>query len=465
MRHREKSISKVTLWQIGSKFLLQGIGFFTVPVFTRLLTPQDFGLASVYMTWVSLFSIVVGLQTHGSIGIARIKIPEQEFNRYLSSILTISVLNFLLLLVFGYVLKERLVSLTGFGGDLLLMMGMQGFCSFCVNFVSAEFVQTRRVEANTIVSLLIVVSTIILSLYCIQLLPDRKYLGKILGSFIPYCFAGLTIVLFVFFRGRCFYNSYYWRFCLRLTLPLILHGAGGLILAQSDRVMLKNMFSDAAAGVYAVVYNLSSVVNIIWVAFNTSWVPFYYDYKKSNDAQKIREHSAGYMWTFTIISAGFLLCVPEVFKLLAPEAYWSGLMYMPLVVLGYYFNFLYSFPANYEFYHEQTKMVAVGTVLTAFFNIALNFFLIPRYGGFGAAIATLIGFMGLFLFHHLIARYCIKKDRYEYRFAFYLTGLVPACIAVAFYYLFMDLWYLRWGFAVVLGCALLLRFVRRRSIF
>jgi O-antigen/teichoic acid export membrane protein len=70
---REKSITRVLLWQTAGNFILQGIGFITAPIFTRLLTPSDYGQVAVYSAWASLCSLLVGLQTYGSIENAKIK--------------------------------------------------------------------------------------------------------------------------------------------------------------------------------------------------------------------------------------------------------------------------------------------------------------------------------------------------------------------------------------------------------
>jgi O-antigen/teichoic acid export membrane protein len=93
-KSKEKSISRVFVWQVAGKFVLQGISFFTAPVFTRLLTPSDYGQVAVYGAWVSLFSLFIGLQTRGSIANAKIKYNDDKIDAYLSSIMVISVISF-----------------------------------------------------------------------------------------------------------------------------------------------------------------------------------------------------------------------------------------------------------------------------------------------------------------------------------------------------------------------------------
>ena len=88
-----KTISKSVVWQLAGKFLLQGIAFLTVPIFTRILTTADYGYTALYSSWSTILSLVIGMQTAGSIGNARIK-EEININEYLSSIMSISILSF-----------------------------------------------------------------------------------------------------------------------------------------------------------------------------------------------------------------------------------------------------------------------------------------------------------------------------------------------------------------------------------
>ena len=93
-----ESVSKSVVWQLAGKFALQGIAFFTAPIFTRLLSPEDYGYTALYASWVSIVSLFIGLMTYGSIVNARIKYEKSQINGYLSSIMSLSVISFLVFL-------------------------------------------------------------------------------------------------------------------------------------------------------------------------------------------------------------------------------------------------------------------------------------------------------------------------------------------------------------------------------
>jgi O-antigen/teichoic acid export membrane protein len=160
---------------------------------------------------------------------------------------------------------------------------------------------------------------------------------------------------------------------------------------------------------------------------------------------------------------GFILMVPEVYRIMAPKEYWPGISLIPLIILACYFNFLYSFPANYEFYNGKAKLISVGTICAAIINIVCNLLLIPVYAGAGAAIATLISYIFLFIFHEIIARFIIKN--YDYHFIIYIKWLLPVIAASVIFYAAWDFWYVRWGIGAVLGVYLLMRIIKYKAIF
>jgi O-antigen/teichoic acid export membrane protein len=460
---REKSISRVFIWQTAGRFILQGISFFTAPIFTRLLTPSDYGQVAVYGTWVSLCGLLVGLQTYGSIANAKITYGDDKIDAYLSSIMTISVISFIVILSGGIAANRFLSRVLNLRSDLVILLILQSFASFCISFYTMKLIQYKQAERSTLLSLLVSVSATALAIIFLLSVAENRYIVKIYAGAMPTIIIGFVIVCLVFFKGRKVYDKAYWNFCLTLTLPLIFHGAGGLVLSQSDRVMLQRMSGENAAGIYSFAYNVALVISILWVSFNTTWIPFYYEYKKNNQREVLLVRTKNYITVFSILTMGFMLLAPEVYRLMAPREYWPGISLIPFIALAYYFNFLYSFPANYEFYNAKTKLISIGTICAAMINIVCNLIFIPLYAGIGAAVATLISFVFLFVFHEIAARFIIRN--YDYKYTMYLKGLFSVILAAVTFYITQEFWYIRWGIGFVLGIYLLHRIIKNRAIF
>lgn len=459
-----KSISQSVVWQLAGKFALQGIAFFTAPIFTRLLTPEDYGYTALYASWISIFSLIIGLMTHGSIGNARIKYEEKEINSYLSSTLTISVISFALLLILGFFFRNWLSNILGIRKDLVILAIIQSFSAYILSFYLSKLDNFKQVEKSTILSITQSVLVVVLSLIIVINTKGNKAVARIYSQAIPSLIYGFIIFIIIYKNGKSIWNSEYNKFCLSLTLPLLIHGLGGLIFSQSDRIMLSKLQSEEMLGIYSVSYALCNVLMIIKGALNVSWVPFYMDYKKQENNEEILQHSRRYIKFFTIICIGFMMLSYDVFKLMAPEKYWEGMSILPILVLAFYFDYLYLFPVNFEFYNCKTKLIPAITIAAALINIAVNYVLIPRFGLIGAALGTLIAHFLEFVFHWIGACFVIK-EKFEYNWLYFFVGTFVLMGFIVIPIFLKSTVLIRCGIALVLGVYLIIDILKNKSFF
>jgi O-antigen/teichoic acid export membrane protein len=192
-KQREKSISRVFIWQATGRFVLQGISFFTAPIFTRLLTPADYGYVAVYSAWVSLSSLFVGLQTYGSIANAKIKYCDDEMDAYLSSIMAISVISFIIFLFIGIFANKFLAKLLGLRSDLIVLLIIQSFTSFSIAFYIKKLTQYKQAKQSTLLSLFVSVLSTVLSITFLLLLHNNRHIVRIYANAIPTILVGFVI--------------------------------------------------------------------------------------------------------------------------------------------------------------------------------------------------------------------------------------------------------------------------------
>lgn len=460
-----KSISKSVIWQLCGKFALQGIAFFTTPIFTRILTPADYGYAALYMSWNSIFGLILGFQTYGSFQNALLKYEKEELNKYYSSVMTISLLSFIICLSIAIVFNQELALLLELRNDLVILVICQSFSSYIIAFYVAKYNSIKQVEKSTFLTVFQALLSIVFSLLFVLNTKENKAIAKIYGNAIPIIIIGIILIIGIYYKGKCFWNTNYTKFCLSLALPLILHGIGNLVFTQSDRIMLKKMIGEDSLGIYSVSFTLCSILSIISAALNSAWIPFYYDMKKENKIDEIIFHTKRYLKFFTLITFGFILLAYDVYKIMAPSSYNDGLEILPLFVCSNYFHFLYLFPVNFEFYHEKKKLIPIGTLTAAIINIVINFLLIPNFGIGGAAIGTFIANLLLFLIHQILVCYSLKKQ-YEYRsiiiFMPWLLFIVIVCIVL---YIANSYYIIRWILAILTGIYLIRDVLLNRSFF
>lgn len=461
---RKKSLSAGIVINLVATFLIRAISIVTAPITTRLLETSDYGSMSVFTTWVEIMAIVLGMQTFGTLTNAHVKYEtKDEFFRYSWNTFLLSFLGHLagLAIILPFIgTVSGWLHLTPF---LILLMIAQSFLQNTINILSGYFIIENKAGYNMILSGILSVGSFGLSVLLVKVgaFPETPYMAFIIGHFIITVLCGAGVVVWLYRKGVCKIRKDYVTYCLGLSLPLIFHALSGIVLGQSDRLMLERMVDLSEAGVYSLTYNFSNILLTIWGAVNAIWVPFYFRYLKAGDNDELKHHVKNFDILFLVLFSGFLLLSPEVFRIM-DERYWYQMDIMPVLIAGFFFNHLYGYPANYEFYKEKTTYLAAASIGTAILNIGLNLLLIPRWYAMGAAVATSLSFVISYLFHAVAAR-CFVKG-YPLSLSGDLLRLIPAGAATGLFYLAKDLPAVRWGAGIAIGILYIVRMIRRKEI-
>lgn len=462
---KKESSNKIIFYNMLSTIILYAIAFFSSPVFSRVLGVHQYGLVQVYNTWHAFFAIIIGLMTRGVLPMARIQYAEELQESFQSCALGLSITAFLTISVITLLFQRYIVPLFGLNLKFLVVLLVHSFGTFCVLFLNAKFTYEMRASNNMLLSVFLALTTFGLSFALIQRVEaDARYAARILGMAIPYILAGIGTVIYIFRQGKLFYHAEYWKFIIPLCLPLIFHSISGMVCSSGDRIMIQKMMSVSAVGIYTLSYNFANVMDSIWVSLNNSWTPFMVDYIKENQYELLRKRSRNYTRIFTCLCIGFILLTPEVFRIYADESYWSGAAIIPIIVMSQFAVFIYAFASNYEFCFLRTDFIAVGSVIAGVCNVVLNLVLIPIWGYMGAAITTLLANIILFLCHARFAKK-LAKEKWIYSAGMFIPSVLCLAIATVIYYIFYEVWLVRWLLAIAVGIYMLFDVYNRKSIF
>lgn len=457
--------NKIIIFNIASTVVLQGLAFFSGPIFSGLLGTNNYGIASVYLTWVQLASMVFSLQAAGTVALARVNFLLEDQNKYQSSVLSLATMFYGIFSTLTMIAVSILSRWFSINIRMVLLGLAHGWGMYVISFMNSKFTYEFKAGKNFILSVTTSAMTIGVSILLIKVFPaESNYWGRLIGQATVYMAIGTLMFFYIIKSGKTFYNKEYWLFTLPVAIPTIFHLLANLVLNQCDKVMLQGMINNSAAGIYSLACTFGAVLNTIWSALNNSWVPFYYEYTRNGQIDEIKKHVRNYIELFTIVAMGFILLCKEVFHIYAKQSFWEGTDMIPLLSIGYYFIFLYSFPVNYEFYNKKTKTIAMGTTFAAICNIILNYLFIKQWGIQGAVIATTVSHGLQFGFHFISAKR-INSGEFPFRFIQFVPGLIAVCGTCGLYWFTRERWMIRWGLASVLGVYLLTKIIRRREIF
>ena len=461
-----KGVNSQAFFNILSSLVLSGINFITIPVFTRVLGTANYGRFAVYHSWLLIVACFIDLCCRQGLATAKYQFGEENYYKYRSSTLTLGACFGIACILLTVLLQKPLSGFMRYSPALTVLLAVTAYAYSVVEFAKQAWIYEKQAQKNFVVSTALSLMTVALSLL---LLPrydeDTLYIARTIGFCAPYVVVGAVLWAVMFKKSPAGFRREYWRYALVLGTPIIFHLLSQNILTQSDRVMMQRFrIDDDIIGIYSFFYTFSGIVTTVLNALNVSWCPFYYDYLHAKSFDILKVKCRNYMQMFTIICCGFLLVSREVSRLFADESFQSGIDVLPILTVGIFFIFMYQFPVNFEFFHKKTQIIAGGTVCAGLLNIGLNALLIPPYGMYGAAVATMISYVALFAGHYFIATRLLEA-RFHIRLTDYLPWLGCVLAGVAAFYLLAPLWPVRWAMGAGLGVFLIVRIVRRREIF
>lgn len=203
---------------------------------------------------------------------------------------------------------------------------------------------------------------------------------------------------------------------LKFGLPLVPAGFAMWGLNMMDRLFLVDYTTLAEVGVYSLVYTLGYMVITLLARPYRMMYPTmattFYNQRKTAELQRIFNYSAGTVLALTVPAmVGLFVLRNPILALLAPPEFSAGAPLMALVTMGYILMIMASYYEVHLGLVFRQHWISVSVLVACAANFVLNMLLIPRYGMFGAAVATTASFAIQFVISFAVAqRHAVVKS-------------------------------------------------------
>ena len=427
----KNKVLKSGIWYTISSVAIRAVAIITSPIYTAMLTTDDYGRANIFNSWVELFNIITCLCIVYSIGRAKIDYKE-KFDEYMSALQGLSSSFAFCVLMIVTIFREQISGLIKYEVPLVMALFV-----YLVIYPSVQYMQEKcrfeyKYRENIAISLITCISTVVLSITLMYLFNDKRYIGKILGTILPTFLMGIGFYINILKKGKVFYNSKYWKHALRIGIPMIPHALALVVLAQIDRIMIKDICGDGDAGLYTYGYSIATLLSIFTNAIGQAWLPWLNEQLDAGERTRIRSMQKKLVLLGCFLSLGFITVAPEALMILAPRAraYWVAKWVIPPVALGTLAQYFYTNYVNIELFYKKTPLIAASSIMAAIVNYILNYLMIPRFGYIAAAYTTLASYLVLMLFHYFAVNHILKEHVYSNSFMF-LSMLICAAAGIA----------------------------------
>jgi O-antigen/teichoic acid export membrane protein len=380
----------------------KGAAFFMIPVYTHCLMPSDYGTLELLELTLDVAGLLVGLRMADSIirYYNHYDDPEDQMQVISTAAIFSLIITILAVCVCQYFVIP--ISRLVFGGSanfhylkwIFLCLGFQ------IMFIVPEtfLIVKKKSALFSSISFGCFVLSLSLNIYFLVILKMGIW-GMIYSMVITKFVNMLVLFIFVVPKLKLEFCTEKLIKMLKFGFPLLPGAISMFIINFSDRFFIQKYCDSSQLGIYSLGYKFGILlVVLISDPFFKIWNTQRFEIAKKKDGQVI---VGQYFTLYFLALVFFATCISvfsgEIIRIMAESSYQGASLIIPLIALSYVFQGIANFSMIGAMVSYKTRFVLYSNVMTAFVNIGLNLYLIPKFGIFGAAVSTILTFLFLFI--------------------------------------------------------------------
>lgn len=430
----KKNFIDIGIIYLIGQFLVKGISFLLIPIYSRYLGAEIYGELAIVDIYFSIFNIICIFSIYS--GYIRFYNEDIE-NKGLSTALNFSIIT---IVIYGIIIcitgKYYSNSLLSIPHSYLILMLIFFRSSIEQLITLLESRYSMEYMVKKIIILRLILTFLSLAMIIFMVVYNNK---SIIGIYVGWIIGQLPILLYLFFdnrkRIRLLFDFNLFKKMGSFSFGLLLGSMSYLILSMIDRLFLKEYKTFADVGVYSMGYRFGALFEVFFIyAFKKIFTPFKFKEYKNEDFQ-IKTNK--FYFYYSVL--GVVLClfisvnIRWILNIFTTPEFIKAYTVTPLIVVSYLF---YGYA---EFYtigiHLKNKayldslVIFIGGII----NTGSNFYLIAKFGMYGAALSTILSYAIMNLIYFKIS----QKMFYIYFDIKKATKIL--IIGIAFYILYFSI--------------------------
>jgi O-antigen/teichoic acid export membrane protein len=397
--------------------LVKASGFFLIPIYTRILTPTDYGIVGYLQVFSQILIVVLGFGFHGAQ--TRYYYEHRDENdtvgKFMFTINSTTIVAFLVLIL-----------------PLLLVGSLRGWTvgsenipfypyvtvtliAVLLSVLNTNVTSSLRMKQNFLGATLVHVFTFLFTtsatIFLVVYLKQGAF-GRIAGNALGLAIIFLPCYIFLYARQFKFqFSKEALKYAVGFGFPIVIHLLMGTIHNSIDRLMLEHYLPISELGIYTLGISVATVLQMFVTAFNQAYQPSYYELMESGGES--RETHIVKTFKFWLVMLTLATCIGIVIggpflTIFAGSQFRDVSSIFPYLLLSVYAGSFYFFFSSPIFFYKKTHLLPLITGSSAIINIVLNLLLIPKYGINGAAIATIISHIWISAISYVVGNRLFK---------------------------------------------------------
>lgn len=421
----KKLISNTFIFAIGT-FSSKVLVFLLMPLYTHVLTPDDYGVVNMIVDTANLAIPLVSIGVSNAIirfGLDRATDKRDVFSGGLA-LIGGGYAVFLLLIPF--VSKIPIIHTH----TLLIYLYVLTSClrSLCSQFVRAREL-VRLYAFDGVLSTVLVLTFNVTFLLVFKMGIVGYIVATILSDFISalFLFTAAGLRRYIRFRGL---NLATLGSMSRYCIPLIPNTISWWITNVSGRYIVIALVNTAAAGLYSAAYKIPTMINLVSGIFTDAWQMSAFTETGAGRDRFFSNVFAAYQAIIFTAASGLILLAKPIMAVLVggvKNAFYPAWEYIPFLVLATAFSCYVTFLGSIYMVEKKSVATLLTTILGAAVNVVLCLLLVPTYKVNGAAVATFLSYLIVFITRAIDTRRYVKIRWNVPKLVLNLTILLIQC--------------------------------------
>lgn len=389
--NREKNLAKNTIIITIGKVCTQLITFFLLPLYTGILSTEEYGIVDLLNTLVSLLLPIVTFQVEQAVfrELIEVRGKKDKESRIISSAVITVIFQCIVYLIIFVLISPFINNHYKF---FLATNVVANIFSSLLLQIARGFGDNKKYAFASFVSALSTIIFNVLFLVVIKLGANGMLLGTMLGQIVATIYLFISLRLYKYLKVKD-YKKEVIKSLWKYSLPLIPNAISWWVFNASDRVIASAFLGVDQNGILAASLKFSTVFITFYNIFNMSWTESISIAIKDDDVDVYFNKMFNIILRlFTAMAVGMIACMPFIFPIMINHKFSSGYVLVPISIIGSLFNVVVGLISVIYVAKKNTKAIANTSIVSAIINIIIHLVLIKFIGLYAAVISTFVAF-------------------------------------------------------------------------
>ena len=397
---RQKDLAKNTAILTVGKVCTQCISFFLLPLYTAILSAEDYGTFDLFVTYATLLLPLINWQLDQ--GLFRFMLDyrgnKDEQKKLFSTLLLSSTAQNIIYVILFICIEPFLKIENAY--FLLLYVVLQVYNALFLQFVRGLGYSIKY----TIASFISASATTVLNVIALVFL--RMGLQ---GLFVSTLTAQLLTLIYLVVSSRLW--EYFSLKNARIgtfkkvgtySIPLIPNNLAWWVVNASDRTIISHVLGTAANGIYSVANKFPNVFINFYNILNLSWTETVSLHYNDEDRDEfLTDTMTSLVKLFVAACLGIVACMPFVFPIMVNAKYNAAYNQILILMYAMLFRVLVGLYSCVYVAQKNAKKIAYTSISAAIINITVDLILINKIQVFAASLSTLVAFLSMFIVRYI----------------------------------------------------------------